>query len=166
MVYRYKATIVGNKIFLREYEIKGSISLYSLHLFLQDDLGFAPDQIVMFRGLDKHNKVKGEYGLFNLGDGAMDSISLEKVINAGQLKLLYVYDIYKDRFITLEFMSKEEELARRPYPRLVAEKGKNPDQFSDNYDDYEQMIEMSDSDSLFQEDELPEGEDTQSTTNG
>jgi len=165
MVYRYKATIAGNKIFLREYEIKGTISLYSLHLFLQDDLGFAPDQIVMFRGLDKHNKVKGEYGLFDLGDGTMDSISLEKVITAGLTKLLYVYDIFKERSIILELLSKEEELARRPYPRLVAEKGKNPDQFSDNYDDYEQMIELSDSDTLFQEDELPEGEETQSSTN-
>lgn len=160
MVYRYKATIAGNKIFLREYEIKGSISLYSLHLFLQNDLGFAPDQMVMFRGLDKHNKVKGEYGLFNLGDGSMDSVSLDKVISAGQSKLLYVYDISKDRAITLELISKEEELARRSYPRLVAEKGKNPDQFSDNYDDFEQMIEMNDSDNLFQEDELPEGEES------
>lgn len=160
MVYRYKATIAGNKIFLREYEIKGSISLYSLHLFLQNDLGFAPDQMVMFRGLDKRNKVKGEYGLFNLGDGSMDSVSLEKVISAGQSKLLYVYDISNDRAITLELLSQEEELARRSYPRLIAEKGKNPDQFSDNYDDFEQMIELNDSDNLFQEEELPEGEDS------
>lgn len=144
MVYRYKATITGNKIFLREYEIKGNTSLYSLHLFLQDDLGFAPDQIVMFKGLDKQNKIKGEYGLFDLGDGTMDSLSLEKVISMGQSKLLYVYDIFKNRAITLEFLSMEEELARRSYPRLVAEKGKNPDQFSDNYDDFEQMIELND----------------------
>jgi len=144
MVYRYKATITGNKIFLREYEIKGNTSLYSLHLFLQDDLGFAPDQMVMFKGLDKQNKIKGEYGLFDLGDGTMDSLSLEKVISIGQSKLLYVYDIFKNRAITLEFLSREEELARRSYPRLVAEKGKNPDQFSDNYDDFEQMIELND----------------------
>lgn len=144
MVYRYKATITGNKIFLREYEIKGNTSLYSLHLFLQDDLGFAPDQIVMFKGLDKQNKIKGEYGLFDSGDGTMDSLSLEKVISIGQSKLLYVYDIFKNRAITLEFLSREEELARRSYPRLVAEKGKNPDQFSDNYDDFEQMIELND----------------------
>ncbi|MFA6335552.1 MAG: hypothetical protein WCX48_08360 [Bacteroidales bacterium] len=158
MVYRYKATISRNKIFLREYEIKGNISLYSLHLFLQNDLGFAPDQIVMFRGLDRHNKVKREYGLFDMGDGSMDSVSLEKVISLGQSKLLYVYDTFKDRAITLELVSKEEDLARRSYPRLVAEKGKNPDQFSDNYDDFEQMIELNDSE--FQEDELPEGEES------
>lgn len=148
MVYRYKATIAGNKIFLREYEIKGGISLYSLHLFLQDDLGFAPDQIVKFQSLDKHDKIKGEYGLFDLGYGTMDSLSLEKVISTGHSKLLYVYDIFKNRAITLELLSKEEDdmLHRRSYPRLVAEKGKNPDQFSDNYDDFEQMIELSEDD--------------------
>lgn len=159
MVYRYKATITGNKIFLREYEIRGNTSLYSLHLFLQDDLGFAPDQIVMFKGLDKNNKIKGEYGLFDLGDGTMDSISLEKAISSGQSTLLYVYDTFKNRAITLELQSREEELSRRSYPRLIAEKGKNPDQFSDNYDDFEQMIELNDSDPLFQADELPEGEE-------
>jgi hypothetical protein len=147
MVYRFKASIAGNKIFMREYEIKGNTSLYSLHLFLQNDLGFAPDQMVVFRGLNSEGKVKSEYGLFDLGDGAMDSISVEKVVNKGEIKLQYVYDIYKDKAIDLDFLSTEEESLKRSYPRLVAERGKNPDQFSDNYDDFEQMIEMDNSDS-------------------
>lgn len=152
MVYKFKASIVGNKIFMREYEIKGSMSLYALHLFLQNDLGFAPDQMVVFRGLNSSDKVKGEYGLFDLGDGSMDSVSLEKVIAKKEIKLQYVYDIYKDKSINLELISTEEESLRRSYPRLVAEKGRNPEQFSDNYDDFEQMIEMNDSDDLYQED--------------
>jgi hypothetical protein len=151
MVYRFKASIAGNKIFMREYEIKGSTSLYFLHLFLQNDLCFAPDQ------MNSEGKVKSEYGLFDLGDGAMDSISVEKVVNKGEIKLQYVYDIYKDKAIDLEFLSTEEESLKRSYPRLVAERGKNPDQFSDNYDDFEQMIEMGDSDS---EDFLGGQEDT------
>ncbi|NTU96147.1 MAG: hypothetical protein HGA52_08880, partial [Bacteroidales bacterium] len=76
MVYRFKATIDGNKIFMREYEVKGETSLYSFHRFLQNDLGFAPDQIVLFRGLSKDNKVKTEYGLFDMGDGPMDKVSV------------------------------------------------------------------------------------------
>jgi len=152
MVYKFKASIAGNKIFMREYEIRGTMTLYSLHLFLQNDLGFAPDQMVVFRGLNSTDKVKSEYGLFDLGDGAMDSISLEKVIGKGEVKLQYVYDIYKDKAISLELLSTEEESPRRSYPRLVAEKGRNPEQFSDNYDDFEQMIEMNDSEDLYQED--------------
>ncbi|HBG25120.1 MAG: hypothetical protein A2X17_02675 [Bacteroidetes bacterium GWF2_41_61] len=159
MVYRYKASIPGNKIFMREYEVKGSSSLYSYHLYLQNDLGFAPDQIVLFRALDSKGKVKREYGLFNLGDGSMDSVTLDKVCKDGFPVLEYVYDMFKERSLYLELLSTEEELARRAYPRLVAERGKNPDQFSDNYDDFEHLIEAPETDLIIGDDEIiTEGE--------
>jgi len=142
MIYRYRATIKGNKIFMREYEVMESSTLYSLNLFLQDDLGFAPDQKVMFRALSADNKVKREYGLFNLGDGAMDEVNLKSIREQGLPYIEYVYDMFKDRSIIMEFVSEEESLARRSYPRLVAEKGRNPDQFSDSYDDFEHLMDM------------------------
>lgn len=149
MIYRYKATIPGNKIFMREYEVKDNSSLYAFNTFLINDLGFSPDQMVMFRALLK-GKVKKEFGLFDFGDGAMDSVFLRELIEEKLTVLQYVYDMYKDRFMTLEFISNEEELPKRSYPRLVAEKGKNPDQFSDSYDDFEHMLDVSDPD--FQDD--------------
>ena len=127
---------------MREYEAKSSSTLYSLNLFLQDDLGFAPDQRVMFRALSADNRVKKEYGLFDLGDGAMDEVTLELIREQGFPYLEYVYDMFKGRCIIMEFISEEEFLARRSYPRLVAEKGHNPDQFSDNYDDFEHLMDM------------------------
>lgn len=142
MVYRYRATIPGNKIFVREYEIRGSISLYALHLYLQNDLSFAPDQMVMFRGLDEKGKVRSEYGLFDLGDGSLDSVKLDDTMAKGEKTLSYVYDIYKDRLLNLEFISNEDDILRRSYPRLVFERGKNPDQFSDSYDDFDTMIDL------------------------
>ncbi len=154
MVYRFKASIPGNKIFMREYEVKGSSSLYALHLYLQNDLGFAPDQIVMFRAIDSKGKVRKEYGLFNLGDGSMDSVTLEKFYSDGFKVLEYVYDMFKDRSLHLEVIATDEELARRAYPRLVAERGKNPDQFSDNYDDFEHMIEPSEGEQLIGDEEF------------
>lgn len=143
MVYRLRATITGNKIFMREYEVRASSSLYALNLYLQNDLGFAPDQMVMFRALDKNGKVKKEFGLFDLGDGTMDSVTLLMIMSDGFEIIEYVYDMFKGRAIRLEMISQEEELARRSYPRLVAEKGKNPDQFSDNYDDFELIIDSA-----------------------
>ncbi|MHC1779364.1 MAG: hypothetical protein AB9922_03885 [Bacteroidales bacterium] len=154
MVYRFKASIPGNKIFMREYEVKGSSSLYALHLYLQNDLGFAPDQIVLFRAIDIKGKVRKEYGLFNLGDGSMDSVTVDKFHGDGFKVLEYVYDMFKDRSLQMEIIATEEELARRAYPRLVAERGKNPDQFSDNYDDFEHMIEPAEGDQILSEGEL------------
>lgn len=160
MVYRFRATIPGNKIFVREYEVKGNSSLYSFHLFLQNDLSFAPDQMVMFRGTNNVGKIKSEYGLFDMGDGTLDSVKVEDVVRKGENSLFYVYDLFKDRSILLEFQAEEEESPRRSYPRLVMERGKNPDQFSDNYDDFDNLaVEMGDNDSMFSNDELPEGEE-------
>ena len=159
MVDRFKATIDGNKIFMREYEVKGETSLYSFHRFLQNDLGFAPDQLVLFRGLSKDNKVKSEFGLFDMGDGPMDKVSVENAVKKGEITLSYVYETFKERSIRLEFLATEESLARRSYPRLVAERGWNPDQFSDNYDDFDPLIPAAETDVLFDSDELPEGEE-------
>jgi len=67
--------------------------------------------------------------------------------------------MFKERSLYLELLSTEEELARRAYPRLVAERGKNPDQFSDNYDDFEHLIEAPETDLIIGDDEIiTEGE--------
>ncbi|MEG0518384.1 MAG: hypothetical protein RR555_05900 [Bacteroidales bacterium] len=160
MIYKYKATIPGSKVFLREYEIKGETTLYSLHDFLLNDLGFAPDQMVVFRGLDDKERVKREYGLFDMGDGTMDTVTLVKTLSRGETNLLYVFDLHNDRFIKLAFVEEVEPAFRASYPRLVAEKGRNPEQFAKGYDDFDQFTDPVDDggdDSTFMEEELPEG---------
>ena len=161
MIYKYRASIPGSKVFMREYEIKGETTLYKLHDFLTNDLDFAPDQMVAFRGLNAADKVMGEYGLFDMGDGSMDMITIEKTIKRGETSLLYVFDLRKDRVIKLTLVGEVEESRRVSYPRLVAEKGRNPEQFANGYDDMDQYgepMEDSSDDSLFMDDELPEGE--------
>ena len=163
MIYRYRASIPGSKVFMREYEIKGETTLYKLHDFLVNDLDFAPDQMVAFRGLDATDKVRSEYGLFDFGDGSMDMVTIEKTIAKGEESLLYVFDLRKDRVIKLSLAGEGEESRRASYPRCVAEKGRNPEQFANGYDDMDQygepVVDSSDDDSLFMDDELPEGEE-------
>jgi hypothetical protein len=60
--------------------------------------------------------------------------------------------MFKDRAISLELLSKGELMPKRSYPRLIAERGKNPDQFSDNYDDFEQLMDGTPEQDLTQED--------------
>ncbi len=162
MVYKYKASIPGSKVFMREYEVKGETSLYKLHDFLQNDLDFSPDQMVAFRGYDNKGKFMSEYGLFDMGDGSMDMVTVEKTVSKGEVTISYVFDIRKDRVINLTLMGEVPVSPRTSYPRLVAEKGRNPEQFADKYDDLDQysepMAERED-DSLFLDDELPDGEE-------
>lgn len=164
MIYKYKASIPGSKIFMREYEVKGDISLFDLHKFLLHDLGFVPDQMVAFKGVNGNGKITSIYGLFDMGDGTMDSVSVEDTYKKGESKLVYVYDLHNDRFIELDFVETLEEERRASYPRLVAEKGRNPDQFAKKYDDLNQFAEpvndggeesdMIDEEELEEDDEL------------
>jgi hypothetical protein len=124
---------------MREYEISGESTLYAVHNFLTNDLGFAPDQMVAFRGLDSNDKVLSEYGLFDMGDGSIDMVTLEKTLAKGEVSLLYVFDIHKDRVIKLTFLEEVQPSPRVSYPRLVAEKGRNPEQFAKGYDDLDQF---------------------------
>ena len=161
-VYRYRASIPGSKVFMREYEIKGNTSLYDLHEYLLNDMGFSPDQMVVFRGLNSIDKVKSEYGLFDMGDGAMDEVTIQDLIDKEEVAILYVFDLHKERCIKLSFEGETVELIRASYPRLVAEKGRNPEQFAKGYDDFDQFIEPVDDggdDVSIDEEELPEGEE-------
>lgn len=162
MIYKYKASIPGSKVFMREYEVKGETSLYKLHDFLQNDFDFSPDQMVAFRGYDEKGKFRSEYGLFDMGDGSMDMVSVEKTVAKGETTLSYVFDMRKDRVINLALIGEYEPAPRASYPRLVAEKGRNPEQFADKYDDldqYSEPMDERDDDSLFLDDELPDGEE-------
>jgi hypothetical protein len=130
MVYRFKATTEYPKNFLRIYEIKENQTLYHLHEHIQDDLGYAPDQMIVFRSIDEKGTEKNEYGLFDMGSGSIDSLSLAEMKKRGELTLLYVFDMHNDRFLKLEFIEEDEAAPRKVYPLTSEEKGLAPDQFS------------------------------------
>jgi len=142
--YRFKATIASSKTFLRVYEVKTSQTLYDLHEHIQNDLGYAPDQMIEFRTLDKKGKQKHEYGLFDMGDGSIDNITLQALRQNDELTLLYVFDIRNDRALRLDFMEETEGSPRKVYPLTVEEKGTAPDQFSARTVDDEDEYALSD----------------------
>lgn len=137
MVYRYRALIPESKNFVREYEVKSDTTLYSFNKFIINDLGFSPDQMVLFRGYDVEGNLGGIYGLFDLGAGSMDQVTLEMVVEKGELELEYCFDLRTKRYIRLLFDGEAEEVQRVSYPRTTAEKGRNPDQFARKYEEFD-----------------------------
>ena len=135
MVYQFRATIPESKIFFRVYEIKGEMSLFKFNNFLVDDLGFSPDQMVMFEGWDAEGVLCGEYGLFDLGDGAMDTVTFDSVVARGETELHYLFDMRNGRFIKLVLEGEVPFSPMRSYPHLVAENGQNPDQFRARFEE-------------------------------
>ena len=134
MIYRFKATLTESRHFLREYEFKPEMSLYELHIFLQYDLDFAPDQMILFEGLPEDG-AKRRYGLFDFGCGTIDGITLETLVERGECSLHYFFNLKLRRFLLLEFIGEGEEEPRAPYPRRVQERGVNPDPFAARYED-------------------------------
>ena len=135
MVYQFRATIPESKIFFRVYEIKGGMSLFRFNSFIIDDLGFSPDQMVVFEGYDEKGTLCSEYGLFDLGDGAMDTVTFDDVLQRGETELHYVFDMRNDRYIKLVFEGEAAFSPMRSYPHLLEEKGQNPDQFRARYEE-------------------------------
>ena len=137
MILKFRATIPQSKIFYRIYAVEGSMNLFDFNTFILGDLGFAPDQMVLFEGYDESGKLCGEYGLFDMGDGSMDRISFEKLAKDGQTELHYIYDMRNDRYIRLVLEGQEALPLSTLLPCLLEEKGHAPEQFSVAYEDYE-----------------------------
>lgn len=134
MILRYKITFPSNKVFFREYELKDDMTLFALNKFLTNDLDFAPDQMIAFRGYGSDGKLKAMWGMFDLGSGTIDGVSLGKTIKSGASILHYVFDINANKYMILSFVGEVEELFHVTYPRLVAEKGRIPGQFDNKFD--------------------------------
>lgn len=168
MIYRYKATIKGCKDFMREYELDSSMTLFQLRTFLNYDLGFTQNQPCMFVNLDAKGNVSRRIGLFDIGDGSMDKVSVENCISCEETVLRYVYNMSMSLAIELENVGTADFNPRYSYPMLVAEKGCPPQQFPTYKELMEQQagtVVQDDADyfdraddSAFEDSELPEGE--------
>jgi hypothetical protein len=89
MVFRLRVTLTGIKGFFRIYHVNGATTLYTLHKQMRADMEFPQDQLIMFKGLDIEGGVVGRYGLFDLGSGTVDQVSLEKAVKAGATDFVY-----------------------------------------------------------------------------
>jgi hypothetical protein len=137
-------------------DIKDSQTLYTLHEHLQSDLNYAPDQMIVFRTLDKKGNEKNEYGLFDTGNGSIDKLTLAELKRRDELRLLYVFDLRNNRCLKLDCVEEADEEPRRAYPFTSEEKGDPPDQFNIRIpsDDDEEEDEEEDDVEEYYEDEL------------
>jgi len=182
MIFKYKVTIPASRTFFRDVEINEGSSLYRVMEFLQSQMNFVPDMMILFQGIDEKGKVLHEYGLFDMGDGSIDNVTLRDAAERGEVVLRFIYNLSKNLYLDLTFAGECEADARAEYPRVTGEKGHAPQQFSAVYveDDYENRPhgiphpvaddvpddddddddaddEKDDEEEGYDEDELPEG---------
>lgn len=140
MVFKIRVTLAGIKGFYRLYHINGATTLYNIHKQLRSDLEFAQDQIIMFKALDVVGGVVARYGLFDLGSGTVDRVTLEDAIKAGTDSMVYFYDVTnkKSVILTVEGEAEGERVANLV---LKESKGPNPIEFENGYVAYEDLPE-------------------------
>jgi hypothetical protein len=73
--------------------------------------------------------------VFDMGHGAMDTVTLENLRNKGMEKLLYTFDFFNDRSLYIEFMGEIEAEYKVYYPLVVQSKGNAPGQFFEKIED-------------------------------
>ena len=140
MTYRYRVTLSGIKGFFRVYEIGSDATLYSFHKQLRTDMEFAQDQLIMFKALDQEGGVAARYGLFDLGSGTVDAVSMDDTVKAGVVSFVYFYDVLNKKSVNITFEGVVDE-NKKSQSRIVLTdvKGPNPVEFENGYVAYEDL---------------------------
>ena len=140
MVFRIRVTLAGIKGFFRVYHVHGATTLYTLHKQFRDDMEFPQDQLIMFNGLDADGSLVGRFGLFDLGGGTVDQISLEKAASLGIASFVFFYDVTNRKSVNVTLEGEVEGARVHPdAPVLVESKGPNPIEFENGYVAYEDL---------------------------
>jgi hypothetical protein len=140
MVLRLRVTLTGIKGFYRVYHVNGDTTLYTLHKQMRSDLEFPQDQLIMFKGLAQDESVVGRYGLFDLGFGTVDEMTLAEAVEKGITHFVYFYDVMNRKSVNIA-VEGEVEGARAGVdsPYVVETKGPNPIEFENGYVAYEDL---------------------------
>jgi hypothetical protein len=140
MVFQIRVTLSGIKGFYRVYKVNGATTLYTLHKQLRSDLEFPQDQLIMFKALDVTGAVTGRYGLFDLGWGTADQVSLEKAVKAGADSFVYFYDVTNRKSVNITVEGElTGEKVLPDFPVLAESKGPNPIEFENGYVAFEDL---------------------------
>ena len=137
MAFQYRVTLSGIKGFYRVYRMSERSTLYAFHKQMRSDMEFPADQLILFKGLDAEGNVVARYGLFDLGDGAADQVSVADTLKKGIVSFVYFYDVTNRKSVNVCFEEETPEPAGAP--TLVDSKGPDPIDFENGYVAFEDL---------------------------
>ena len=137
MVYQFRVTLAGIKGFFRVYHMDPSCTLYSFHKQMRADMELPQDQLIMFKALGKDGGVIARYGLFDLGSGTVDMVTVDQAVKAGVASFVYFYDVPNRKSVIVTFEEMDEGTVNAPV--IVESKGPNPIEFENGYVAFEDL---------------------------
>jgi len=139
MVYSFKVTLTGIKGFYRIYHLSGDNTLYTFHKQMRSDMEFPQDQLILFKAFDESGGVVARYGLFDLGNGAVDDVTVAAVVKKGIKSFVYFYDVTNKKSVNISYEGPVEGAPAKGCPALVDVKGPNPIEFENGYIAFEDL---------------------------
>ena len=115
----------------------GETTLYEFHKQMRADMEFPQDQLIMFKALDAGGGVVARYGLFDLGSGTVDNVTVAQTVKSGVASFLYFYDVPNRKSVIVTFEGEEE--GAECSPSIVDSKGPNPIEFENGYVAFEDL---------------------------
>ena len=139
MVYSFKVTLTGIKGFHRIYHLSADNTLYTFHKQMRADMEFPQDQLILFKAFDASGSVVARYGLFDLGNGAVDEVTVANVVKKGITSFVYFYDVTNKKSVNISVEGPVEGTPERSCPLLADIKGPNPIEFENGYIAFEDL---------------------------
>lgn len=140
MIYSFRVTIRGIKGFFRLYHLSGENTLYSFHKQMRADMELPQDQLILFKALAGDGEtVIARYGLFDLGYGAVDDITISEVLTRNIASFVYFYDVTNRKSLDITFEGETVDLKSLSFPALAESKGPNPVEFENGYVAFEDL---------------------------
>lgn len=133
--------MLGIKGFARVYEMKGSTSLYTFSKQMRSDMSFPQDQMVLFKAMAADGSVAARYGMFDLGAGTIDSVTVEQAHKKGEDSFVFFYDTTNAKSVIVTCEGPVEGRAEPSYPTIVESKGPDPIEFENGYVAFEDLPE-------------------------
>lgn len=139
MVYSFKVSLTGIKGFYRVYHLSADNTLYTFHKQMRADMEFPQDQLILFKAFDASGAVVARYGLFDLGSGAVDDVTIADVVKKGISSFVYFYDVTNKKSVNISFEGEVPGASERLCPVLADTKGPNPIEFENGYVAFEDL---------------------------
>ncbi len=141
MALKYRVSLPGIKGFARVYELKDHTTLYTFSNQMKADMNFPQDQTVLFKALSDDGKVSARYGIFDLGAGTIDAVTLAQTLKKGEHTFVFFYDTTNAKSVTVTYEGTVDLKPGASYPLLVEAKGPDPVEFENGYVAFEDLPE-------------------------
>ena len=130
MIYKFVVISGEEESFIREFELDENNTLLEFHLVIQEELEYDNSQMAtFFTTTDNWEKEEG-FTLIDMGSNTtiMEDIIIDDVIINENQKLIYIFDLFNERALFIEFVGETDEIEGREYPICIQSHGLPPKQ--------------------------------------